>query len=49
MARGAMVRDMAERNVQTPEALTQFSSLGYRFSPERSKEDLLVFVQGECE
>lgn len=49
MARGAMVRDMAERNVQTPEELIRFTGLGYRFAPERSEQDLLVFVQEDCE
>ncbi len=45
IARGAMVRDMAERNVTDPAELLEFSALGYRFSPERSEKDVLFFCQ----
>ena len=47
IARGAMVRDMAERNVTDPAELLEFSALGYRFSPERSEKDVLFFVKNE--
>ena len=45
MARGEMVRYMAENNVQTLEELKQFNRQNYRFSPENSKENLLVFMR----
>jgi hypothetical protein len=45
MARGAMVRDMAERNVIQAEELQKFSALDFRFSAERSTEDQYVFVK----
>lgn len=45
MARGAMVRDLAERGVREVEALRQFTALGYRFDPERSEKDLFVFCK----
>ena len=45
MARGTMVRFMAERNVQTAEELLEFRSLGFQFCPERSDSERLYFVQ----
>lgn len=45
MARGEMVRYMAENNVLTVEELKKFNRQNYRFSPENSKENLLVFVR----
>ena len=45
MARGEMVRFMAEQNVQEPEAMKQFTGLGYGFSQEHSTEDLFTFVR----
>ncbi len=45
MARGAMVRYMAEQQVTEPEGLRGFAELGYRFSEERSQEDQLVFCK----
>lgn len=38
MARGRMVRWMAERRAARPEELRDFAELGYRFSPERLGE-----------
>ena len=47
MARGQMVRWMAEHDVQSAEALTAFSDLGYRFSPAHSQPDHYVFLKEE--
>ena len=44
MARGEMVRFMAENRVSSPEELKSFDRLGYRFSPEDSGEDIYVFL-----
>lgn len=45
MARGEMVRFMAETKAARPEDLTAFDRLGYRFSPEHSSENALVFLR----
>lgn len=45
MARGEMVRFLAERQARSPEEMRAFNRLGYRFSPEESKEDTYVFLQ----
>ena len=45
MARGEMVRYMAEHNVQTLEELKKFDRQNYKFSSENSKENLLVFIR----
>ena len=45
MARGEMVRFLAERQAQSPEEMRAFDRLGYRFSPEGSDEDTYVFLQ----
>ena len=45
MARGTMVRYMAEREVQRAEELLEFQSLGFQFCPERSDSEQLYFVQ----
>ena len=47
MARGEMVRFMAENQVETPEALRDFTGLGYRFSPEDSDETTYVYIKEE--
>lgn len=44
MARGEMVRWMAENRVTDPENLKAFDRLRYRFAPEYSGEDTLVFL-----
>ena len=44
MARGEMIRFMAENNVSRPEELQQFDRLGFAFQPELSGPDKLVFV-----
>ena len=45
MARGEMVRWMAEHQITEPGELRGFDRLDYRFDPERSEEDRLVFVR----
>jgi cytoplasmic iron level regulating protein YaaA (DUF328/UPF0246 family) len=45
MARGAMVRYMAENQVETVDGLLEFSGLGYRFDPARSTEQDLYFLK----
>lgn len=47
MARGEMVRFMAETDAARPEDLQAFDRLGYRFSPRHSGENTLVFLRGE--
>lgn len=44
MARGAMVRYMAENNVQRPEELWDFDRLEYKYDPTLSGKDTYVFV-----
>ncbi|MGN0974656.1 MAG: peroxide stress protein YaaA [Gemmiger sp.] len=45
MARGAMVRYLAERQAQQPEPLKDFRELGYRYDAARSAADRYVFVK----
>ena len=45
MARGQMVRWLAENQVTQPEQLTQFDQLDYRFSPVHSTQTEFVFLQ----
>lgn len=45
MARGQMVRLMAENNVQEPEELKGFDVLGYRFAEQISDENNFVFIK----
>lgn len=45
MARGEMVRWLAEHQVTDLEQLPQFQELGYRFSPDHSTQTELVFLQ----
>lgn len=45
MARGQMVRWMAERAVTRVEELREFRDLGYRFSPEHSGPGRYVFLK----
>ena len=49
MARGEMVRFMAERNVQDPQEMKAFDRLGYRFCEERSDEKNYIFLRQEME
>ena len=45
MARGEMVRFMAERRIEDPAELTAFDRLGYRYAPEESGETTYVFIK----
>ena len=45
MARGEMVRFLAERQADRPEDLKRFDRLGFRFSPEHSQENKYVFIK----
>lgn len=45
MARGEMVRFMAERRAESPEDMKKFDRLGYRFAPGESDEKTYVFVK----
>ncbi len=45
MARGAMVRWMAEHNVQHPQQLQAFCEQGYHFCAQRSNETEYVFIR----
>jgi cytoplasmic iron level regulating protein YaaA (DUF328/UPF0246 family) len=49
MARGEMVRYMAEHQISDPEKIKSFDRLNYRFSPERSDERTYVFLLQEGE
>lgn len=45
MARGEMVRYLAEANAQSPEAMKDFACLNFVFSPAHSDENTYVFLQ----
>ncbi|MEI3267233.1 MAG: peroxide stress protein YaaA [Frisingicoccus sp.] len=45
MARGEMVRFMAERQARSPEVMQEFHRLGYQFLPEESDEKTYVFIK----
>ena len=45
MARGEMVRFLAERQAQSPEDLKVFDRLGYRFDADASDEKTYVFIK----
>lgn len=47
MARGRMVRWLAENRIRRPEEARAFGELGYQFSPERSGEGTYLFVKGD--
>ena len=44
MARGEMVRFMAENQISDPEKIKAFSRLNYQYSAEHSNEDTFVFL-----
>ena len=44
MARGEMVRFMAEKQITDPEKLKSFDRLNYRFDPARSNDNIFVFI-----
>lgn len=45
MARGEMVRYMAEHHVQQPEDVQSFDRMGFVFAPERSDQNTYVFLK----
>lgn len=45
MARGEMVRFLAERQAENPEEMQAFQRLGYHFCPERSDRSSYVFLR----
>ena len=45
MARGEMVRFMAENNIKSPEQMKNFTRLDYRFSEKESTETRYVFIK----
>ena len=45
MARGAMLRFMAENSTDSPEMVKSFRGLGFSFSPEDSSENEYVFIR----
>lgn len=47
MARGEMVRFMAEHKITNPEDIKYFSRLGYHFSEKESSENRFVFIKRE--
>lgn len=44
MARGEMVRHLAECGAESPDALRSFSALGYAYAPEHSDAETCVFL-----
>lgn len=49
MARGEMVRFMAEKHILEPKEIQKFDRLGYRFHPEVSSETEYVFIKEKKE
>lgn len=45
MARGDMVRFMAENQIEKPEDIRRYDRLGYRFCEERSSEEEYIFIK----
>lgn len=45
MARGEMVRYMAEHNIRDPEKIRSFDRLGFGFCPERSDDQTYTFLR----
>lgn len=45
MARGEMVRFLAERQGEKPQVMQEFDALGYRYDPQRSDEKTYVFLK----
>lgn len=45
MARGEMVRFMAENNIENPSDIKKFDRLGYKFSDDHSNENTYVFIK----
>lgn len=49
MARGEMVRFLAENEVREPGGIKEFDAMGYRFREELSDERKFVFVKRDCD
>ncbi len=47
MARGEMVRFMAQNQINTPKQIRLFDRLNYRFDETRSDENTYIFLRGE--
>lgn len=47
MARGEMVRYMAQNRIREPEGIKDFDRLGYRYSKELSLKDTFIFIKEE--
>ena len=47
MARGEMVRFMAEKRVEEPEGIKDFAVMGYRYAKELSSEKEYIFVRSK--
>ena len=47
MARGEMVRCMAEHQIEDPERIKAFDRLGYRFTPNESNQTTYTFIKEE--
>ena len=47
MARGEMVRFMAENQIEKPEDIRAFSRLHYQYAPQHSDDDTYVFLKGK--
>ena len=45
MARGEMVRFLAERGAETPKEAKEFDRMGFSFCPERSSDHEFVFLK----
>ena len=45
MARGEMVRFLAQNQIRNPQEIRSFDRLGYRFDPVRSSDNLYVFIK----
>lgn len=45
MARGQMVRFLAEHNITTTEGIKTFNQLGYAYAPAHSTDDRLIFIK----
>lgn len=46
IARGQMVRWLAENDIEDPKEIRSFADLDYCFDPELSKENVYVFIKG---
>ena len=46
MARGEMVRYMAQNQVSAPELVKSFNRLNYRFDESRSDDNTYIFLRG---